>query len=89
MTYAIEGSIFAVSAAIQWLRDGLGLFSHASESVSLAISVKDSNEVYFVPVFTGLGAPHVKAMIMDLSRESTQAHIVRAEGGAVANKFSC
>jgi|TARA_R110000822_G_scaffold187752_18_gene326821 glycerol kinase len=82
MTYAIEGSIFAAGAAIQWLRDGLGLFSHASESEALAISVKDSNEVYFVPAFTGLGAPywcpHAKAMIMGLSRESTQAHIVRA-----------
>ena len=58
MTYAIEGSIFAAGAAIQWLRDGLGLFSHASESEALAISVKDSNEVYFVPAFTGLGAPY-------------------------------
>ena len=82
MTYAIEGSIFAAGAAIQWLRDGLGLFANASESEALATSVKDCNEVYFVPAFTGLGAPYwcpdTKAMIMGLSRESNRAHIVRA-----------
>lgn len=82
VTYAIEGSIFVAGAAIQWLRDGLGLFADASESESLATSVQDNNEVYFVPAFTGLGAPYwcpeAKALIMGLSRETTQAHIVRA-----------
>ena len=82
VTYAIEGSIFVAGAAIQWLRDGLGLFADASESEALATSVADSNEVYFVPAFTGLGAPYwcpeAKALIMGLSRETTQAHIVRA-----------
>lgn len=82
MTYAIEGSIFAAGAAIQWLRDGLGLFDDASESEAIANSVADNNEVYFVPAFTGLGAPYwrpdAKALIMGLSRESNRAHIVRA-----------
>ena len=82
ISYAIEGSIFVAGAAIQWLRDGLGLFDNASESEALACSVADNNDVYFVPAFTGLGAPYwlpdAKAMIMGLSRESTQAHIVRA-----------
>ncbi len=82
MTYAIEGSIFVAGAAIQWLRDGLGLFDDASESEAIANSVTDNNEVYFVPAFTGLGAPYwrpdAKALIMGLSRESNRAHIVRA-----------
>lgn len=82
MTYAIEGSIFVAGAAIQWLRDGLGLFADASETEAIANSVTDNNEVYFVPAFTGLGAPYwrpdAKALIMGLSRESNQAHIVRA-----------
>jgi glycerol kinase len=82
ISYAIEGSIFVAGAAIQWLRDGLGLFADAVESEAMATSVADSNEVYFVPAFTGLGAPHwcpeARAMITGLSRESTKAHIVRA-----------
>lgn len=82
VTYAIEGSIFVAGAAIGWLRDGLGLFSDAAESEALATSVDDNNGVYFVPAFTGLGAPYwqpeAKAMIAGLSRESTAAHITRA-----------
>ena len=82
MTYAIEGSIFVAGAAIQWLRDGLGLFKDAAESEALATSVPDNNGVYFVPAFTGLGAPYwepnAKALITGLSRESTAAHITRA-----------
>jgi len=82
MTYAVEGSIFVAGAAIQWLRDGLGLFDHAKESEALATSVDDNNEVYFVPAFTGLGAPYwrpeAKALITGLSRESTRAHVTRA-----------
>jgi len=81
-TYAIEGSIFIAGAAIQWLRDGLELFRDAAASEVLARSVPDSNEVYFVPAFTGLGAPYwrpdVRGMITGLSRETTRAHIVRA-----------
>ena len=82
VTYAIEGSIFVAGAAIQWLRDGLGLFENAAESEAMATSVANANNVYFVPAFTGLGAPYwepdARAMICGLSRESTKAHIVRA-----------
>jgi glycerol kinase len=82
MTYAIEGSIFVAGAAIQWLRDDMRLFKYAADSEKRALSVKDNNGVYFVPAFTGLGAPYwepeVKALITGLSRESTAAHVVRA-----------
>jgi glycerol kinase len=81
-TYAIEGSIFVAGAAIQWLRDGLGIFSDVSNSEALAKSVNDNNGVYFVPAFTGLGAPfwnpHARAAIIGLTRESNAAHITRA-----------
>jgi glycerol kinase len=81
-TYAVEGSIFVAGAAVQWLRDGLKLFAHAAESETLATSIPDSNGVYFVPAFTGLGAPywnpHARASISGLTRESNAAHIVRA-----------
>ncbi len=81
-TYAIEGAIFVAGAAIQWLRDNLGLFCTAAESEMIATSVPDNNGVYFVPAFTGLGAPYwrpeAQAMIAGLTRESTAAHITRA-----------
>lgn len=81
-TYAIEGSIFVAGAAVQWLRDGLGFFKDAKESERLATSVKDNNGVYFVPAFTGLGAPYwrpeAKALITGLTRASTSAHLIRA-----------
>ncbi|SFK50656.1 glycerol kinase [Nitrosomonas aestuarii] len=80
--YALEGSIFSAGAAIQWLRDNLGLLVDAPQSEAIALSVTDSNEVYFVPAFTGLGAPYWKpnarGAIMGISRESNGAHIVRA-----------
>ncbi len=82
VTYATEGAIFVAGAAIQWLRDNLGFFDDAQESETLATSVPDNNDVYFVPAFTGLGAPHWKprarASITGLSRETTKAHITRA-----------
>lgn len=82
VTYALEGSIFVAGAAIQWLRDSLELFDDAKETQNMAQSVDDNNDVYFVPAFTGLGAPHwqpnARAMISGLSRETTKAHIVRA-----------
>lgn len=82
ITYAIEGSIFVAGAAIQWLRDNLGFFEEAKKSETLATSISDNNDVYFVPAFTGLGAPHwepgARAMISGLSRETTKAHITRA-----------
>lgn len=80
--YAVEGSIFTAGAAIQWLRDNLGVISKSSDSEKLALSVADNNGVYFVPAFTGLGAPHWRpeacAAITGLTRESSKAHIVRA-----------
>lgn len=82
VTYAIEGSIFIAGAAVQWLRDNLGVISTAKESEALALSVADNNGIYFVPAFTGLGAPHwlpdARAMISGITRDSTKAHIVRA-----------
>lgn len=82
ITYALEGSIFVAGAAVQWLRDGVGLFAHAAQSEALATSVPDNNGVYFVPAFTGLGAPYwrpeARASITGLTRESTKAHIARA-----------
>ncbi|HTK85541.1 MAG TPA: glycerol kinase GlpK [Patescibacteria group bacterium] len=81
-TYAVEGSIFIAGAAVQWLRDGLKVIKKASDSEKLARSVKDSGGVYFVPAFTGLGAPYwnsdARASISGLTRGSTTAHIVRA-----------
>lgn len=82
ITYAIEGAIFVAGAAIQWLRDELEFFQDVTTSEALANSVPNSNEVYFVPAFTGLGAPYwrsdVRGMIIGLSRETTHAHIIRA-----------
>ncbi len=82
LAYAIEGSIFVAGAAVQWLRDNVNFFSDAAESEGLALSVPDSNGVYFIPAFTGLGAPywepHARAAIFGLTRESTKAHITRA-----------
>ncbi len=81
-TYAIEGAIFTAGAAIQWLRDNLGIIKNSADSETLARSVPDNNGVYFVPAFTGLGAPYwnptARAAISGLSRESTKAHIARA-----------
>ncbi len=87
-TYALEGSVFTAGAVVQWLRDGLGLIKDAKAIGALATSVSDNGGVYFVPAFTGLGAPHwnpdAKAMIYGLSRGSTQAHIARAALEAIA-----
>lgn len=87
--YAVEGSVFIAGAAIQWLRDGLGLIKAASESEALAKSVPDTGGVTFVPSFTGLGAPHWEAeargTIVGLTRGSTKAHLVRAALEAMAH----
>lgn len=88
VTYALEGSIFVAGAALQWLRDGLGLIAHAEESEALARSVDDTGGVYLVPAFTGLGAPHwradARAALSGLTRSSGRAHIVRAALEATA-----
>lgn len=81
-TYAMEGSIFVAGAAIQWLRDGLGLIQHAGETEALARSIGVDNPVYLVPAFTGLGAPywdpHARGAILGLTRDSGIADIVTA-----------
>jgi glycerol kinase len=80
--YALEGSLFVAGSAIQWLRDQMGLISSADESETLAASVADSDGVYFVPAFAGLGAPYwdadARGVICGLTRGTTKAHIVRA-----------
>ncbi len=80
--YALEGSVFVAGAAVQWLRDGLGVIAHASESEALARSVPDAGGVVFVPALTGLGAPHwepeARGAVYGLTRGATRAHLVRA-----------
>ena len=80
--YALEGSVFICGAAVQWLRDGLGLVNHAAETEEIASTVSDSGGVYFVPAFVGLGAPYwdpyARGSISGLTRGTTRAHIVRA-----------
>ena len=87
-TYALEGSVFIAGAAIQWLRDGLGLLRNAAESEALARSVPDTGGVYFVPAFVGLGAPHwdmyARGAILGLTRGTTAAHLARAALVAIA-----
>ena len=82
IAYALEGSVFIAGAAMQWLRDGLGLLANASESEALARSVPDSGGVVLVPAFAGLGAPHwradVRGMLSGLTRGTSRAHVVRA-----------
>ena len=80
--YALEGSAFIAGAAVQWLRDGLGLFKKSSEVEALAKSVKDSHGVVFVPALAGLGAPHwrqdARGLISGIDRGVTKAHLARA-----------
>jgi glycerol kinase len=87
-TYALEGSVFIAGAAIQWLRDGLGLIRSAAESQALAESVQDTGGVYFVPAFVGLGAPYwdmyARGTIVGLTRGTTGAHLARAALEAIA-----
>ncbi len=87
-TYALEGSIFIGGAVVQWLRDGLGLIQQSSDVEPLAESVEDNGGVYFVPAFTGLGAPHwdpyARGMIAGLTRGVTRGHIARAALESIA-----
>jgi len=80
--YALEGSIFIAGAVVQWLRDGLGIIRSAAEVEALAASVPDTNGVYLVPAFTGLGAPHwdpyARGTLVGLTRGTSRAHIARA-----------
>jgi glycerol kinase len=86
--YALEGSIFVGGAAVQWLRDGLGLIQSAAESEALARSVEDTGGVYLVPAFVGLGAPYwderARGALVGITRGTTRAHVVRAALEAIA-----
>ncbi len=86
--FALEGAIFIAGAAVQWLRDGLGVIAHAAETEALAGTLESNDGVYFVPAFTGLGAPHwetgARGMIIGLTRGSTRAHLARAALEAMA-----
>ncbi|MBM3947530.1 MAG: glycerol kinase GlpK, partial [SAR202 cluster bacterium] len=88
LAYAVEGSVFIGGAAVQWLRDGLGLIGSAAETEALACSVPDTGGVYVVPAFAGLGAPYwdasARGTIVGLTRGTTRAHLVRATLEAVA-----
>ena len=90
--YALEGSVFMAGAVVQWLRDGLGLIEDASDTGALAESVPDTQGVYMVPAFAGLGAPHwdmyARGAILGITRGTAKAHVVRAalEGIAFQNR---
>ncbi|MGH7531243.1 MAG: glycerol kinase GlpK, partial [Gemmatimonadales bacterium] len=86
--FALEGSIFIAGAAVQWLRDGLGVIAHAAETERLARAVPDTGGVYLVPAFVGLGAPHwepaARGTIVGLTRGTSRAHLARAALEAMA-----
>jgi glycerol kinase len=88
LVYALEGAIFVTGAAVQWLRDGLGIISNAGETEPVARSVSDAGGVVFVPALTGLGAPHwdpdARGTITGITRGTTRAHLVRATLEAIA-----
>jgi glycerol kinase len=88
VVYALEGSVFVAGAAVQWLRDGLGLIGSAKEVEALARSVPDSGGVQFVPALSGLGAPHwdaaARGVICGITRGTTRAHLARATLDAIA-----
>jgi glycerol kinase len=88
--FALEGSVFVAGAAVQWLRDGLGLIRSADEVEALAASVPDAEGVYLVPAFTGLGAPHwdpfARGVIVGLTRGTTAGHLARATLEAIAHQ---
>ena len=82
VSYALEGSIFVTGAAVQWLRDGLGIIERSADIETLAREVNDCGGAYFVPAFTGLGAPywdpHARGTLVGLTRGTTRAHVARA-----------
>ncbi|MBC7222378.1 glycerol kinase GlpK [Candidatus Bipolaricaulota bacterium] len=86
--YALEGSIFVAGAAVQWLRDGLGLIRSSQETEELALSLRHNEGVYFVPALTGLGAPYwdpyARGVFLGLTRGTTRAHLARAALEAIA-----
>jgi glycerol kinase len=88
VAYALEASIFVTGAAVQWLRDGLGIIEEAGETEALAASLDSNDGVYFVPALTGLGSPHwdpyARGTIVGLTRGSGRAHLARAALEAIA-----
>jgi glycerol kinase len=88
VAYALEASIFVTGAAVQWLRDGLGIIEEAAETEALAASLQGNDGVYFVPALTGLGSPHwdpyARGTIVGLTRGSGRAHLARAALEAIA-----
>jgi glycerol kinase len=88
VAYALEASIFVTGAAVQWLRDGLGIVDEAGESEALAASLEGNDGVYFVPALTGLGSPHwdphARGTVVGLTRGSGRAHLARAALEAIA-----
>lgn len=88
VAYALEGSIFVTGAAVQWLRDGLGLISDSSELAALAATVPDAGGVVMVPAFTGLGSPHwdpyARGMVIGLTRGTGPGHLARAVIDSIA-----
>jgi glycerol kinase len=86
--YALEGSAFVTGAAVQWLRDGLGIIATAAETEALATGLAGNDNVYLVPAFTGLGAPHwdmyARGLLIGIERGTTRAHVVRATLESIA-----
>jgi glycerol kinase len=90
--YALEGAVLVAGAALQWLRDGLGLIASAAESEAVASSVEDTGGVVFVPALAGLGSPWwdagARGLIAGLTRGTTRAHLVRAALEAIAHQVA-
>jgi glycerol kinase len=88
--YALEGAVFVTGAAIQWLRDGLGIIAEAAETGPLAASVPDTEGVFLVPAFAGLGSPywdpHARGALLGLTRTVGRAHLARAAVEAMAHQ---
>jgi glycerol kinase len=88
LTYALEAAIFVTGAAVQWLRDGLGIIDEAAETEALAASLDSNDGVYFVPALTGLGSPYwdpyARGTIVGLTRGATRAHLARASLESIA-----
>jgi glycerol kinase len=88
VAYALEAAVFVTGAAVQWLRDGLRIITHAEETEALAASLGSNDDVYFVPALTGLGSPHwdpyARGTIVGLTRGATRAHLARAALESIA-----
>ena len=88
VTYALEAAVFVTGAAVQWLRDGIGILAEAAETEGMAASLESNDDVYFVPALTGLGSPHwdpyARGAIVGLTRGTTRAHLARAALEAIA-----